>query len=86
MTSLPMFSEGVPIKEFTGVIIGEFMSHNRASILTSSEAVCDGRGKLLLHKVHINLLFSMVCISLNCLLNLWGHASTFLFDIINAVT
>jgi hypothetical protein len=49
---LLLFSDGVPVWEFTGIVIGPSESDEHARILTSSDTVCDYDGKLLDRKVY----------------------------------
>jgi hypothetical protein len=55
MAFLLVFSDGVPIQKFAGIIISVSDSNGCAKILTSSEIVCNHKGKLLSHKVPIKL-------------------------------
>ncbi|EES13025.2 uncharacterized protein LOC8082545 [Sorghum bicolor] len=55
ISSTRVGDDGVPVWEFTGVVIGPSESDEHARILTTSDTVCDFEGKLLNRKLLVRL-------------------------------
>ncbi|CAD6259182.1 unnamed protein product [Miscanthus lutarioriparius] len=55
ISSTRVGDDGVPVWEFTGIVIGPSESDEHARILTSSDTVCDYDGKLLDRKLLVRL-------------------------------